>query len=79
MHWEGPSEASGTRAARVLPSCFALLEACIEALALDTQVQITMLTCLFACPTTACPCHLSPLPANIACPYCLSLPPCRTA
>lgn len=38
MRWEGPSEASGARAARVLPSCFALLEACVEALAADTQV-----------------------------------------
>ncbi|KAL4448249.1 hypothetical protein ABPG75_005468 [Micractinium tetrahymenae] len=37
MRWEGPSEASGARAARVLPSCFALLEACVEALAADTQ------------------------------------------
>ena len=37
MRWDGPSEASGARAARVLPCCFALLEAAIEALAADTQ------------------------------------------
>lgn len=38
MQWEGPTEAAGARAARVLPACFTLLEACIEALAADTQV-----------------------------------------
>lgn len=38
MRWEGPSEAAGARAGRVLPACFALLEGCIEALAADTQV-----------------------------------------
>ncbi|PRW45088.1 Neurochondrin family isoform 2 [Chlorella sorokiniana] len=37
MRWEGPTEAAGARAARVLPACFALLEACIESLAADTQ------------------------------------------
>lgn len=37
MRWEGPSEASGLRAARLLPCCFALLEGATEALALDTQ------------------------------------------
>lgn len=37
MHWEGPSEAAGSRAARVLPACFALLEAEVEALAGDAQ------------------------------------------
>lgn len=39
MRWEGPTEASGARAARMLPCCFSLLEACIEALAADTQVH----------------------------------------
>lgn len=40
MRWEGPTEEAGERAARVLPACFALLEACIEALAADTQVCV---------------------------------------
>ena len=40
QRWEGPTEASGERAGRVLPSCFALLEACVEALAVDTQVGL---------------------------------------
>jgi hypothetical protein len=35
--WHGPSEVSGARADRLLPCCFALLEAAVEALALDTQ------------------------------------------
>ena len=39
MRWDGPSEASGQRAARVLPCCFALLEAGVEALAEDTQAS----------------------------------------
>ena len=48
MRWEGPSEASGARAARLLPCCFALLEAGVEALAVDTQV-CSISTCRGSC------------------------------
>lgn len=37
MRWEGPHEMAGERAARVLPACFELLEACIECLAVDSE------------------------------------------
>lgn len=35
MRWEGPSETAGARAARALPACLELLEACVECLAAD--------------------------------------------
>ncbi len=73
MRWEGPTEAAGARAARVLPACFGLLEACIEALAADTQVgtPCLCLLCLLntlapntaggACSPDACSvCHAAP-------------------
>jgi hypothetical protein len=66
MRWAGPSEASGARAARLLPCCFALLEAGVEALAVDTQV-CNAGTCRGSCTRRCCSVHrcmpLVPCPA----------------